>query len=99
MIQIDDCDSATPTEESKAESIESLRSHLPFLNIVSRGKELFGAEIVLTVLQAEEQLYLSTGGDVLSEATTFISHSILTQARGLIVLDALNDSRFATDNL
>ncbi|SCZ96338.1 BZ3500_MvSof-1268-A1-R1_Chr8-2g10127 [Microbotryum saponariae] len=91
-------------ESESAAAVTSLQNYPAFRDIVQRCQKLFGVRVgMLTVLDEEQQLFLATGGlpeaveqgGALPRAVTFCSHAILNEERGMVVLDSLNDWRFA----
>ncbi|KDE03559.1 hypothetical protein MVLG_05944, partial [Microbotryum lychnidis-dioicae p1A1 Lamole] len=91
-------------ESECAAAVTSLQNYPAFRDIVQKCQKLFGVRVgMLTVLDEEQQLFLATGGlpeaveqgGALPRAVTFCSHAILNEERGMVVLDSLNDWKFA----
>lgn len=82
-----------------------MKDNAVFRDIISRCKEIFGSKVsMLTILDDAEQLFLCTGGmdlpGMLPRSVTFCSHAVLDDDnRGMVVLDAKNDWRFANGEL
>ncbi|SCV67143.1 BQ2448_5789 [Microbotryum intermedium] len=94
----------TDVDNDSAAAVTSLQNYPAFRDIVQKCQKLFDVRIgMITVLDEEQQLFLATGGlpeaveqgGALPRAVTFCSHAILNEERGMVVLDSLNDWRFA----
>ncbi|BGP21105.1 hypothetical protein JCM10213_008981 [Rhodosporidiobolus nylandii] len=89
---------------SKEDAVASLQGHPVFRQLVSRAKEVFQTRVgLITVLDNDMQLFIAaTGGmpeglDSMPRNASFCSHAILNEDRGLVVLNSLDDWRFATN--
>ncbi|KAK4331991.1 GAF domain containing protein [Rhodotorula toruloides] len=93
----------TPADPA-ADVVESLENHPIFRSIIARCREVLNAEVgLLTILDEGSQLFLASGGlpdgvgDSLPRSASFCGHTILNEDRGMVVLNAVNDWRFANN--
>jgi len=88
---------------------ETLEQHPIFRNVVKRCRELFGSAVsILSILDDDRQIFLAESGLVeaglgaMREVTrdiAFCAHTILSDRKGLTVLDAQKDWRFGNGPL
>ncbi|GEM12238.1 GAF domain containing protein [Rhodotorula toruloides] len=100
--------SALPTPgtpvDATTDVVESLENHPIFRSIIARCREVLNAEVgLLTILDEGSQLFLASGGlpdsvgDALPRSASFCGHTILNEDRGMVVLNAVDDWRFANN--